>query len=191
MTLDPAAAYAGALAHRDDLDYFIAHPCHPPLFNDEATDQARRDWFGGVTAKQHIVCALHFGDESAYAKGERIARAIIAPVMNAYRVTTEQMALLEPALVETTVGTCISVMKEACDEVVRLGVPPEAAFEFLSGHVRTIFASIFGVSGLPLSDGANYAIAEARRHLLQPDWKRMLLSIERLKLSVSEIAGQV
>lgn len=35
VTLDPAAAYAGALARRDDLTYFIARPCHPPLFNDE------------------------------------------------------------------------------------------------------------------------------------------------------------
>lgn len=188
VTLDPAAAYAGALAMRDDLDYFIAHPCHPPLFNDEVTDEARRDWFGGVVARQHIVCALHAGREGAYAAGEIIARAIYAPVMNAHRVTTEQMALLEPALVETTAGTCIAVMKEAYDEVVRLGVPPEAAFEFLSGHVRTIFASIFGVSGFPLSDGANYAIAQARRDLLQPDWQHKLLSLESLKRSVSEIA---
>ena len=59
MTLDPAAAYAGVLAIRDDLDYFIAHPCHPPMFNDEVDDAARTDWFGGVHAKQHIVCALH------------------------------------------------------------------------------------------------------------------------------------
>lgn len=139
-------------------------------------------------ARQHIVCALHRGPEEDYAKGERIARAIYAPVMNAYRVTTEQMALLEPALVETTVGTCIAVMKEAYDEVVSMGVPAEAAFEFLSGHVRTIFASIFGVSGFLLSDGANYAIAQARQAMLQPDWKGKLLSIESVKRSVAEIA---
>jgi hypothetical protein len=128
------------------------------------------------------------GHEAAYAKGERIARAIYAPVLNAYRVTTEQMAILEPALVETTAGACIAVIKEAYDEVVRLGVPPEAAFEFLSGHVRTIFASVFGISGFPLSDGANYAIAQAKRDMLQPDWKPKLLSIESLKRSVGEIA---
>ncbi len=189
MTLDPAAAYAGVLAMRDDLDYFIAHPCHPPMFNDEVDEAALTDWFGGVKAKQHIVCALHRGQESAYANGERIARAIYAPVMNAYRVTTEQMALLEPALVETTAGTCIAVMKEAFDSVVQQGVPAEAAYEFLSGHVRTIFASIFGVSGFPLSDGANHAIAQAKKTMLQPDWKEKLLSIERVKESVREIAG--
>lgn len=187
VTLDPAAAYAGVLAIRDDLTYFIAHPCHPPLFNDEATVEAREDWFGGVKAKQHIVCALHRGPEGDYAKGEAIARAIYAPVLNAYRVTTEQMAILEPALVEATAGTCIAVMKEAYDEVVRMGVPREAAFEFLAGHVRTIFASIFGVSGFPLSDGANYAIAQAKQVMLQPDWKEKLLSVESLKQSVAEI----
>ncbi len=189
ITLDPAAAYAGALAIRDDLDYFITHPCHPPLFNDEVSPEARTDWFGGVSAKQHIVCALHHGREAAYATGEQIACAIYAPVMNTYRVTTEQMALLEPALVETTAGTCIAVMKEAYDTVVAMGVPAEAAFEFLSGHVRTLFASIFGISGFPLSDGANYAIEQAKKALLQPDWKERLLSLESLKHSVAEIAS--
>ncbi|BCX02675.1 MAG: semialdehyde dehydrogenase [Candidatus Roseilinea sp.] len=188
ITLDPTAAYAGALAIRDDLDYFITHPCHPPLFNDEVDEAARTDWFGGVKAKQHIVCALHHGREEAYAIGEHIARAIYAPVMNAYRITTEQMALLEPALVETTAGTCIAVIKEAYDTVVAMGVPAEAAYEFLSGHVRTLFASIFGVSGFPLSDGANYAIAQAKRVMLQPDWKEKVLDIERVRRSVAEIA---
>jgi ketol-acid reductoisomerase len=188
MTLDPAAAYAGVIPIREDLSYYIAHPCHPPMFNDETDAEARVDWFGGVKAKQHIVCSLHHGPESAYAKGEAIARAIYAPVMNAYRVTTEQMAMLEPALVETTAGTCIAVMKEAFDVLVERGVPKEAAFEFLSGHVRTIFASTFGISGFPLSDGANYAIAQARLAMLQPDWKDKLLSMESLKKSVAEIA---
>src|SRR5690554_3979085 len=40
MTLDPAAAYAGELPQRDDIVYFLAHPCHPPLFNDETTEEA-------------------------------------------------------------------------------------------------------------------------------------------------------
>ena len=63
MTLDPAAAYAGVIPMRDDLAYFIAHPCHPPMFNDETDPAARTDWFGGVKAKQHIVCSLHHGPE--------------------------------------------------------------------------------------------------------------------------------
>lgn len=188
MTLDPAAAYAGVIPIREDLSYFIAHPCHPPLFNDEVTPEARTDWFGGVKAKMHIVCALHHGEEHAYAQGEAIARAIYAPVMNAYRVTTEQMAMLEPALVETTAGTCIAVIKEAFDVLIERGVPQEAAFEFLGGHVRTIFAITFGISGFPLSDGAQYAIVQARLSLLQPDWKEKLLSMDNLKRSVAEIA---
>ena len=38
MGLDPAAGYAGILPERDDITYFIAHPCHPPVFHEE-TDQ--------------------------------------------------------------------------------------------------------------------------------------------------------
>ena len=95
--LDPAAGYAGVLPERKDITYFITHPCHPPLFNDETDPEARRDWFGGIgKAKQSIVCALHQGPEEDYPKGEAIARIIFAPVTTAHRLTTEQMAILEP-----------------------------------------------------------------------------------------------
>ena len=49
MSLDPAAAHAGVIRMREDLTYLVAHPCHPPLFNDETQDDAKNDWFGGVT----------------------------------------------------------------------------------------------------------------------------------------------
>src|SRR4051812_25600419 len=37
ILLDPAAPLDGKIAHRDDLGYFIAHPCHPSVFNWEPT----------------------------------------------------------------------------------------------------------------------------------------------------------
>jgi len=52
--LDPAASYAGVIPIREDLVYFVTHPCHPPMFNDEVSEAARADWFGGVHAKHHI-----------------------------------------------------------------------------------------------------------------------------------------
>ena len=66
------------------------------------------------------------GAEDDYALGEQIARRMFAPVMNAYRVTVEQMAILEPAMSETVILTCMFVMKEAIDEAIRHGVPAEA-----------------------------------------------------------------
>ena len=47
MALDAAAPFAGHLPKRDDLVYFITHPCHPPVFNDETDLEAKRDYFGG------------------------------------------------------------------------------------------------------------------------------------------------
>ncbi|MGO8034179.1 phosphogluconate dehydrogenase C-terminal domain-containing protein, partial [Rhizobium ruizarguesonis] len=41
----------------------------------------KKDHFGGLFAKQHIVSALIHGPESAYALGEEIAKLIWAPVM--------------------------------------------------------------------------------------------------------------
>ncbi|MBI1298031.1 semialdehyde dehydrogenase [bacterium] len=187
MALDPAAAYAGELPDRADISYFLAHPCHPPLFNDEVTEEGRTDWFGGIHAKQHIVCALHSGPEENYARGEAIARAMYAPVMNSHRVTTEQMALLEPALVETLSATCISIIKEGMDEIVRMGVPEAAAWDFLSGHMRIEMAIIFGMAGFPFSDGAKLAIANAKSRIFRDDWKENVFDMANVKKSVLEI----
>ena len=58
VCLDPAAPRAGLLPERDDVTYFVTHPAHPPVFNDETDPAARRDFFGSGKAKQAIVCAL-------------------------------------------------------------------------------------------------------------------------------------
>lgn len=184
--LDPAAPHAGVLPVSDAITYFFAHPCHPPIFNDEVDPEARRDFFGGIKARQNIVCALMSGPEADYAKGEAIARAMYAPVMKSHRVTVEQMAILEPALVETTAATCITIIKEAMDEAIRLGVPAEAARDFLFGHINIELAIVFGLAGNPFSDGALKAIERARSLLFQPDWKKVF-EPDYLKASVEEI----
>ena len=68
---------------------------------------------------------------------------IFAPVMNVYRVTVEQMAILEPALSETVVLTCMVVITEAIEEAVRHGVPAEAARQFILGHMNVNVGILF------------------------------------------------
>ena len=189
--LDPAAAYAEVMPIREDLTYFVSHPCHPPLYNDEVTEAARYDWFGGVYAKHHIVCALHHGPEADYAKGEKIACDMYAPILNSYRITVEQMAILEPALAETFAATVISAIKECYDEALKMGVPADAAWAFLSGHVRIEFAIIFGMSGFPFSDGAKLAIAQAYEKIFKPDWKEQIMNLDALKQSVKQITDSL
>jgi hypothetical protein len=173
IALDPAAPYSGELPERPDISYFIVHPCHPPIVNDEVDPAARRDFWGGIAAKQHIVCALMQGPEADYALGEQIARRMFAPVMNAYRVTVEQMAILEPAMSETVILTCMFVMKEAIDEAVRHGVPEEAARQFALGHMNVNVGILFGYLNTDFSDGAKLAVARAKDELLRPDWKKV------------------
>ena len=81
IMLDAAAPHAETLPKRDDITYFVAHPCHPPLFNDEIDPDAKKDYFGGIAAKQHIICALGQGPEEHYAMCEQIARDFYRPVM--------------------------------------------------------------------------------------------------------------
>jgi D-apionate oxidoisomerase len=173
IALDPAAPHSGELPDRADIAYFVVHPCHPPIVNDEVAPEARLDFWGGIAAKQHIVCALMQGAEGDYALGERVARRMFAPVMNAYRVTVEQMAILEPAMSETVILTCMFVMKEAIDEAVRHGVPAEAAHEFALGHMNVNVGILFGYLKTDFSDGAKLAVARAKDQLLRPDWRQV------------------
>jgi hypothetical protein len=173
MLLDPAAPHGGELPKRADIAFFVTHPCHPPVVNDEVDPAARMDFFGGIHAKQHVVAALMQGTEADYALGERVVRRIFAPVMNVYRVTVEQMAILEPALSETVVLTCMVVMKEAIEEAVRNGVPPQAARDFVLGHMNVNIGILFGYIDAQLSDGAKMAVERARQSIFQPDWKKV------------------
>ncbi len=173
VVLDAAAPFAGHLPDRPDLTYFVTHPCHPPIFNDETDVAAKLDRFGGIAAKQHIVSALMQGPEEAYALGEEVARTIWAPVMRSHRVTVEQMALLEPGLSETVVASLLDVMREAMDEVVARGVPAEAARDFLLGHMNILGAVIFKEQPGVFSDACNKAIQFGKPVLMRDDWKRV------------------
>ncbi|MBE7210119.1 MAG: NAD(P)-binding domain-containing protein [Gluconacetobacter diazotrophicus] len=174
IVLDAAAPYAGDMPKRDDITIFVTHPCHPPIFNDEVEPEARGDYFGGIAAKQHIVCALMQGPEEHYALGEQIARELWAPVMRSHRVTVEQMAVLEPVLSETVTATCLTVIREAVDEAVKRGVPEQAAMDFVLGHMNVEIAIIFGqLANGTLSDGAKLAVEKAKTSLFRPDWKQV------------------
>ena len=170
MCLDAAAPYAGQLPERDDIAYFAVHPCHPPLYSDETDPEARADHFGGDKARQHIVCALIQGTEGDYETGVVLSRIMLNPVMKAHRVTIEQMALLEPGLVESVSATCLAAVREALDEVVRQGVPTEAAHDFLMGHLNVTVAMLFGYIDDEMSDGAKLAVRRGTEALFKPGW---------------------
>ncbi len=186
VVLDAAAPFAGHLPDRKDITYFITHPCHPPIFNDETSMTAKLDRFGGIAAKQAIVSALMQGPESDYMKGEEVAMAIWAPVMRSHRLTMEQIALLEPGLAETVCGSLLDVLREAMDEVVRRGVPAEAARDFLLGHMNILAAVIFKEQPGVFSDACNKAIAFGKPVLMRDDWKRVF-EPEEIMASIKRI----
>lgn len=174
IALDAAAPFAGELPERPDLTIFVAHPCHPSIFNDETDLEAKRDYFGGLKAKQAIVCALLRGPEEHYALAVDVARRMYAPVVRAHRATVEQMAILEPVLSETVCATCLTVIREATDEAVRRGVPREVAHDFILGHLNVELAIIFDqLPGVRMSDAANRAVERAKAQIFAPDWKKV------------------
>jgi len=189
LTLDPAAPLDGKVAHRDDLGYFIAHPCHPSVFNWEPTEQGFRDFYGGISAKQAAVCALMSGSEHDYETGVEVTRAIYAPVSTIHRVTLEQMAMLEPALVETLAQSCIEVVKEGYDNIVQRGVPAAAARDFVLGHLRIQIAVLFGEVNGTFSDAAYKISARARPIIFREGWQK-IFEMEDIREQVKDITNQ-
>ncbi|WP_227319332.1 phosphogluconate dehydrogenase C-terminal domain-containing protein [Acidisoma silvae] len=190
IVLDAASPYAGEMPVRDDVTYFVTHPCHPPIFNDETDMAAKNDFFGGISAKQHIVCALIQGPEEHYALCEEVARNIYKPVMKAHRCTLEGIAFLEPALSETVGITLCLAMKEAVDEVVKHGIDREAATDFMLGHINIGLSIAFGVfKEGKFSDGAIHAINQAKPQIFRDGWLERVFNKEAVLQSVKDICN--
>ena len=175
IILDAAAPYAGDVpTERDDISIVIGHPCHPPLFNDETEWDARRDYHGGI-ARQSIVCALMKGPEEAYTLGEDICKAMWSPITNCYRVTVEQLAILEPGLSEMVAMPFVDTMVEAVDLCAsKYGIPREAAFDFMIGHLNVEIAMWFGYSPKVPSDAALRLMRFAKGVVVREDWEEAL-----------------
>lgn len=175
VTLDPAAAVGGHLPKREDITYFVSHPTHPSVFNWEEDKKHHFDYFGGITAHQAIVCALMQGPEEHYQIGEELAKTMYAPVTRAHRITVEQMAILEPGLAETFLGAVMFTMREAMDEVIKMGVPKEAVFDFFMGHINIDLALCFDqIPGGVFSDACYKAIQIGKPLIFKEDWKKVL-----------------
>jgi hypothetical protein len=185
IMLDAAAAWVGEVPVRDGVTAMIAHPCHPPFFTEQPTPEARRDYFGGV-AWQDIVVALMYGDEERFRQGVEICKQVFAPVRDAHRVTTEQFAMLEPAMSEILVAAAAAWMKESLEEAVRRGVPRPAAEAFMAGHAQIAIAIVFGAEKAPFSDAAKRAIEWGTKHYIHPGW-RGIYEPETLKDAIREI----
>ncbi|GAA4448238.1 phosphogluconate dehydrogenase C-terminal domain-containing protein [Nibrella saemangeumensis] len=186
LTLDPAAPLDGVIHHRDDLGYVIAHPCHPSVFNWEPTEEAFRDFYGGISAKQSIVVALMAGTEEHYKLGEKVAQEMYQPIKHTYRITLEQMAMLEPAMVETLAQTCMEVVKEGYDRIVELGVPEAAARDFVLGHLRIQIAVLFKEVNGTFSDAAYKISKRAKPLLFRDNWKQ-IFEMDDIREQVKDI----
>jgi hypothetical protein len=173
ILLDPAAAYNGEVRLRDDCTFVVTHPCHPPLFGEQATPEARADFFGGIAATQDIVVALYRGSEENFRAAERLCREMFAPVAKAHRITVEQMAILEPAAAEVCAASAAALMKAAMDEAIARGVPAEAARAFLLGHAQIPLAIVFGKIGSPFSDAAKIAMKVGSEKVINPAWREV------------------
>jgi D-apionate oxidoisomerase len=173
IMLDPAVAHAGHLPQRGDISYFITHPCHPNLFDHFETAAERDDFFGGVHARQAIVCALMQGPETHYALGESLAKQFYGPVTRSHRISLEQMAILEPTMAETCSIALVLALRDVLEEAVRRGVPRAAAEDFMYGHLKVLLGIGFSRVGFPFSDGAQLIAEFGKQRIFAPNWLKL------------------
>ena len=178
LTLDPAAAYAGLLAEREDVSFAVAHPCHPSVFLERTTKEEWADTFGGIAAPQEVVAAQETGTPEQRAVAETVIRAMYAPVLDVHWVTVKQLAVLEPTLVETVACMIGALLNEALHETVHtVGVPEAAAKAMLHGHVQVALAN--GLRGdNPFSDACLVAMDYGRDKIVKEDWKSIFADDE-------------
>jgi len=190
IVLDGAAPYAGEMPDRSDVSYFCTHPCHPTLFPFTPSVEKQKDFFGGITAPQAIVCALIQGTEDHYALCEEVARVIYGPVTRAHRCELEHIAILEPAMSETVGATLALALREATDEAIRRGVPKDAAMDFMLGHLKIELGIAFGAfPDGKFSDGALYAIEQAKPIIFRENWLEKIFNPAAVKQSVVDICN--
>ncbi|MFJ5158674.1 phosphogluconate dehydrogenase C-terminal domain-containing protein [Pantoea sp. NPDC088449] len=173
LTLDPAAAYANLIAHRDGIEYAVAHPCHPSVFLERYTQEEHADAFGGIAAVQHVAASYESGSDAQKAELSKVISVMYGPVEHVHWVTVTQLAYLEPTLVETVACMVGAFMKEALDETVKhSGVPEEAAKAMLYGHIQIALAVAFRATN-PFSDACMIAMEYGREKIVKPDWKQI------------------
>jgi D-apionate oxidoisomerase len=190
LFLDPAAVAADRIPHRDDVNCYVTHPTHPPLYSllEEESPEARRDYWGGGLARQALVFAVGWGDEGPAQRVERLAMDMFAPVLRSHRITVDQMAMLEPALSETLTNGCVALIREGMERVIAAGVPEAATRDFLMGHLQIGIAIIFEQLNWRLSEGAQLALQQAKGALFKDDWHR-IFEPDSVLASVRQITG--
>jgi D-apionate oxidoisomerase len=171
LTLDPAAAYANLLYKRSEIEYAVAHPCHPSVFLQRKTEAELADTFGGIAAPQDVVAALESGDAEKQAIAETVIRLMYAPVLDVHWVTVKQLAYLEPILVEVVACMIGDLLNDALQETIHsVGVPEPAAKAMLMGHVQVALAN--GLRGdNPFSDACLIAMDYGRAKIIKENWK--------------------
>ncbi|WGW11547.1 phosphogluconate dehydrogenase C-terminal domain-containing protein [Saxibacter everestensis] len=173
LTLDPAAAYAGLLAQREDVTPAVAHPCHPSVFLERYTKEEYEDTFGGAAAPQNVVAAIETGDAAKQQAVEDVIKVIYAPVIDVHWVTVKQLAVLEPTLVETVACMIGTLLNEALHETVHtVGVPEAAAKAILFGHVQIALTNALRGSN-PFSEACEIAIQYGKDTIIKDDWKKI------------------
>ena len=173
LTLDPAALYAGLIAHRDDLYFAVAHPCHPSVFLQRKNSEEWADTFGGIAAPQDVVAALESGDQPVRDRTEAVIRAIYSPVIDVHWVTVKQLTVLEPTVTETITCMVSGLLKDVLKEAVETaGIPEQAVRAMLLGHVQIALAnSLLGSNAF--SDAAMIAMAYGREKVIKDSWKEI------------------
>ena len=174
VCLDPAGPHAGLIPTRQDITIFVCHPANPSVFNEETDMAARFDFFGSGKARQPIVCALMQGPEEDYAKGSswprRCGSPSSAPPGHRRADGNPRARLVGNGRRHLHHGHSRSHGRS--DRPRR---PPEAARDFLLGHIFCELGILFDKAGFPFSDGVRRPSPRPRKTSFSRTGRRSLI----------------
>ena len=178
---------------RADITYFRRASVPPLLFVPETapasadTGLVRREG----TLPASIVCApCTWGPEEHYTHRQRtLAADMFAPILRRHRATIEQMAVLEPAVVESTFATLHHRDARGHGDRRGHGGPGAGGAGFLSRTYSNGTGDHLWFAGFPLSDGAMKAIEQNRPRIFRETW-RDVITIPAVRQSVRDICTE-
>ena len=75
---------------------------------------------------------------------------------------------------ETLASSCVYVIRQGLDEVIKKSVPAEVAKDFLLGHLRIQLAVLFDeIPGAVFFDAANKALQRGLKEFIKEDWRKV------------------
>ncbi len=134
-----------------------------------------KDHFGGIAAKQAIVCSLMKGTGGGLPKRRRAGLCFLCTGLTGLiKLQSNRWDCSNRHLLKHLLQHAFMLSEKDLMKLLKRGVPDEAARDFLLGHFRIQMAVLFNeLPGAVFSDAANKALQRGLKEFIKEDWRKV------------------